>query len=237
MLEKSELSFIDISEIELNNVFLHYTNINNLTSIAQKGLVPKIGKNSKVLEKTKKIFFSVGDKGALVIMDSWLKWLVGKPINNTVYYIGAFLLKVPFFPKFIHKLIVKVNKNKWKYKWSYKKLKSILDNSVYLILNLEETIDFDFNDVDEIKFSKYPRWFIKDFYSNNSDVTDAKMEYWNMHTFSNKIVDPQKIYLLKMDNEINAGQILKYLIENNFEYVKQNCKLLNKYYEYIYLKK
>jgi len=112
MLEKSELSFIDISEIELNNVFLHYTNINNLTSIAQKGLVPKIGKNSKVLEKTKKIFFSVGDKGALVIMDSWLKWLVGKPINNTVYYIGAFLLKVPFFPKFIHKLIVKVNKNK-----------------------------------------------------------------------------------------------------------------------------
>ncbi len=60
----------DISSIDLDNVFLHYTNIQNLNSIIDNGLVPKIGINAKVIEKSKKIFFSIGDKGALVIMDS-----------------------------------------------------------------------------------------------------------------------------------------------------------------------
>ena len=233
----NNLEYIDLDEIN-NNLFLHYTSIDNLDSININGLQPKIGKNSKVIEKTKKIFFTIGDKGALVIMDSWLKWLVAKPVSNFIYYIGAFLLKISCFPNVIHKIIIKFNKNKKKYKWSYKKLKEILDNSVYLVLDLEEGVDFSYDDVDEVKkFSHYPPSFIENLYAYDSNVLDEKMEYWNMHTLSNKIIETNKIHILRLKNQTKASEILKILIEKNIEFVKENCDLLYKYYNYNYLGK
>ncbi len=106
------MNYFDYMDVEKLNdeTALHYTNIKNLESISKKGLQARIGKNSKVIEKSKRVFFSVGTKGALVIMDTWLKWLVARPISNAIYYIGAFLVKVPFFPKAIHKVIIRLNK-------------------------------------------------------------------------------------------------------------------------------
>lgn len=168
-------------------------------------------------------------------MDSWIKWLVAKPISNFIYYTGAFLLKVPFFPNVIHKIIIKFNRNKKKYKWSYKKLKETLDNSVYLIMDLEENVDFSYDDVDEVKkFSHYPPAFIENLYAYDSDVLDEKMEYWNMHTLSNKIVEPYKLHVLRLKTKIKASEILKLMIENSLDFVKQNCKQLYKYYCYNY---
>lgn len=230
----NQLGFVDIDEIN-DDLFLHYTSIENLDSISINGLQPKIGKNSKVIEKTKKIFFTKGEKGALVIMDSWIKWLVAKPISNFIYYIGAFLLKVPFFPNVIHKIIIKFNRNKKKYKWSYKNLKETLDNSVYLIMDLEENVDFSYDDIDEVKkFSHYPPSFIENLYAYDSDVLDEKMEYWNMHTLSNKIVEPYKLHVLRLNTKTKASEILKIMIENNLDFVKQNCEQLYKYYCYNY---
>ena len=234
---------MQLENIELKNMFnitekffLHYTSMDNLQSISLNGLQPKIGKNSKVIEKSKKVFFTEGAKGALVIMDVWLKWLVAKPICNFIYYIGAFLLKVPIFPKIIHKTIIRINQNKKKYEWSYRKLKTILDDSVYLVMNLEENIDFNYNDVDEVKkFYHCPKWFTEKLYSNDSNVLDEKMEYWNMHTISNKIIEPSKLKVLKINGNIKASEILKYLIENNLRFVKDNFSLLYEYYNYIYL--
>lgn len=226
----------ELSEIDNNKMFLHYTSISNLNSISKKGLVPSIGINAKIIEKTKKVFFSIGDKGALVIMDSWLKWLVAKPKSNFIYWIGAYLLKIRFFPKFIHKIIMTCNqKNKNKYKWAYKELNKILDNSIYLVLNLEENIDFSFDDIDEVKHSSnYPKSYIASLYAHDSNVNDVKTEYWNMHTFSNKVVEIEKISILKHQNDCNAAKILKYLIEQNLTYVRKNCKLLYNYYNFIY---
>lgn len=236
LLDKNIIIY-DISKVNLDNIFLHYTNANNLNSIIEKGLIPKIGINSKVIEKSKKIFFSVGDKGALVIMDSWLKWLIAKPKSNLIYWLGAYLLKVRFFPKTIHKVIMSNNnKSKSKSIWSYKKLKDILDNSIYLILDLEENIDFSFDDVDEVKaFSNYPASYIECLYAYDSNVFEKKMEYWNMHTFSNKIIEPQKISLLSYKSNYNASNIIKYLIEKDIDFVKKNCDYLYKYYNYTYV--
>lgn len=58
-----------------DNLFLHYTDESNVESILKNGLVPAIGKNSIVIEKSKKIFFSIGAYGALDIMDRWFRWL------------------------------------------------------------------------------------------------------------------------------------------------------------------
>ena len=226
----------ELLKIDNNKMFLHYTNISNLDNISKKGLEPNIGINAKVIEKTKKVFFSIGDKGALVIMDSWLKWLVAKPKNNFIYWIGAYLLKFRFFPKFIHKIIISVNqKNKNKYKWAYKELNKILNNSIYLVLDLDENIDFSFDDIDEVKYlSNYPKSYIASLYAHDSNVNDAITEYWNMHTFSNKVIEIEKISILKHQNNYNAAKILKYLIEKNLTYVKKNCKLLYNYYNFIY---
>lgn len=228
---------LDIEDIDSTKSFYHYTSIKNLDSILKNGLIPKKGINAKVIEKSKKIFFSYGERGTLVIMDSWIKWLIAKPKSNLIYWIGAYLLKIKYFPKIIHKTIISSNKkSKKKLEWSYRKLKSILDNSIYLILDLEENVDFSFEDVDEVKaYSNYPTSYIESLYAYNSDVNDNRMEYWNMHTFSNKIIEPQKISLLKYNNSYNASLIVKYLIEKNMSFVEKNCEHLYKYYNYIYI--
>ncbi|MEI3395682.1 MAG: hypothetical protein V8R82_08390 [Clostridia bacterium] len=48
------------------------------------------------------------------------------------------------------------------------------------------------------------------------------MEYWNMHTYSNKVIDSSKISLLKDKDEYSTSKILKQLIDDNILYVKQN---------------
>ena len=53
----------DISQININKTFFHYTNKNNLNTIIKNGLEPRIGKNSLYVEKSKKVFFSQGGNG------------------------------------------------------------------------------------------------------------------------------------------------------------------------------
>ena len=51
------------------------------------------------------------------------------------------------------------------------------------------------------------------------------------------LIDNYNIYKtkkLKKEKKIIQEKILKYLIEKNFEYVKENCGLLYKYYYYSY---
>lgn len=225
----------DITSINLDTVFLHYTNISNLNGIMEKGLEPKIGKNSKLVEKSEKVFFSMGDKGALVIMDVWLKLLIAKPINTYIYWFGAWLLRFKYFPKVFHKTIIKNNQNSMKKKqWAFRKLKTILDNSVYLILDLKENEDFSFNDIDEAKqLFRASSKYVDSIYACDSDFNDPKIEYWNMHTFSNKVIDKNKISLLKINDQFSSNEIIKYLANKNKAYVENNCKLLNEYLTFL----
>ncbi len=226
---------VDINEVNLENIFLHYTNKNNIDNILKKGLEPRIGENSKGIEQTKKVFFTIGEKNALIIMDVWLKWLMSRPKNKYIYRLGAYFMKQSYFPKFIYDVIFNFYyKSNKKFINACNNLKKILDNSCYLVLNLEENIDYDFNDIDEVKRQSFPKKILKNIYKYNSNLNDDKMEYWNMHTYSNKIIEPYKIKILQYQNSISADKILKYLIENNFNYVRENCDLLYKYYNYIY---
>ena len=52
MFEEYEITIQDVE-----NNFFHFTSKNNLDSIKLNGLIPKIGKHAKFLEKTKKVFF------------------------------------------------------------------------------------------------------------------------------------------------------------------------------------
>lgn len=225
----------DISQIEIDNTFFHYTAKENLNNIIKNGLEPRIGKNSLYVEKSKKVFFAKGEKGVLTLMDVWLKWLNSKcGMSNQIYFIGTFYMRMPLCIKLIPNYIVQKSlKNKKKHIKVFNELKLILDNSVFLNLDLKENIDFSYNDIDEVKNSYYES-FLKLLYPSTSDLKNKKMEYWNMHTYSNKLIEFEKVSLLKDKNEYSASKILANLIKNNILYVKENLPFLYEYYIYFY---
>ena len=225
----------DISQIEIDNTFFHYTAKENLNNIIKNGLEPRIGKNSLYVEKSKKVFFAKGEKGVLTLMDVWLKWLNSKcGMSNQIYFIGTFYMRMPLCIKLIPNYIVQKSlKNKKKHIKVFNELKLILDNSVFFILDLKENIDFSYNDIDEVKNSYYES-FLKLLYPSTSDLKNKKMEYWNMHTYSNKLIEFEKVSLLKDKNEYSASKILANLIKNNILYVKENLPFLYEYYIYFY---
>lgn len=231
---KGNIRVKDISQINIKHTFFHYTNKKNLDTILETGLEPRIGENSLYVEKTPKVFFMEGEKGIMTIMDVWLRWLTAKSgVNKFVYWLGTFYMRIPFCIKSIPNNIVKKNlKNTKKRNKVYKKMKYILDNSIFLILDLEEKIDFDYNDIDEVKNTYYSS-FLKLLYLSNSNLKDSRIEYWNMHTYSNKIIGAEKISLLKENNKDNANDILINIIERNMKYIQDNHEFLYEYYIYI----
>ena len=78
-------NLVDIKLLDKKTTFLHYTDRENIENIFQIGLLPKIGQNSKNIELSKKVFFTEGFDNTLLLMDSWIKWLVLKPKNNIIY--------------------------------------------------------------------------------------------------------------------------------------------------------
>lgn len=206
---------VTIKNVNKDNVFLHYTSIDNLDSILTTGLEPRIGKNSIAIEKSKKIFFTVGFDNTLVLMDAWIKWLVLRPKNNFIYRCGAFFMTKSYFPKVIIDFIFKnwINDKK-RIEKACVQLNKILNNSVFLILNLEEGIDFDYRDIDEVKEQKFSRKQLNYIYTYGKDSNDYTIEKWNMHTFSNKKISKEKIKVLEFNNSINANDLISYMVDN-----------------------
>lgn len=101
-------------------------------------------------------------------------------------------------------------------------------------MDLEENVDFDYDDIDEVKNQNFPKKYLKNIYKYGGNIYDNKMEFWNMHTYSNKVIEKEKISILKYGEDLKVNNILKHLIEDNFDYVKENCELLFEYYNYVY---
>ena len=205
-----KLKEYDISEIDLNEDFFHYTNKNNLVSISKNGLEPRIGANSLYVEKSKKVFFAKGRTGIITIIDVWLRWLTANyGFCRFIYGLGTFYMRLPFcfesIPNYVVNKSLQSKKKRFKV---YKQMQKILDDSVFLVLDLENNIDFSYDDIDEVKDTYYES-FLKMLYPNFSDLKDKKIEYWNMHTYSNKKIDAHKVSVLKIDNLCSASVILK----------------------------
>ena len=230
---KTKFLYKDISEIDLDHSFFHYTDMKNMDTIFKNGLEPRIGENSLYVEKTPKIFFVKGQKGIITIMDVWLRWLTSKSSTNKfIYWLGTLYMRTPFCIECIPNYIVKRNlKSTKKRNKVYQKMNNILNNSVFLILDLIEKEDFDYNDIDEVKDTYYES-FLKLLYPSDSNIKNVKMEYWNMHTYSGKIINPKKISLLMNQNNYCANKILIEIIENHIDYVKKSCNFLYEYYIY-----
>lgn len=225
---------IDIKELNKTTVFLHYTDKRNVKSIFSVGLLPKIGKNSKNIELNKKVFFTEGFDNTLFLMDSWIKWLVLRPKSNFIYKCGCFYMTHKIFPKIVVDLIFKnwIKSDK-KVKYACKKLDNILKNSVFLKLDLVENVDFSYSDIDEVKNQSFSRKQLGYVYTYGSDVSDSKMELWNMHTLKDKIIEPEKIKLIEINNNNCAKDIVLYMVDNTDLSIEDKCPFLVKYLNYL----
>ena len=221
----------DITNTNINKLFFHYTNIKNIKSISKNGLIPKIGKNSKEIEKSEKIFFCIGDLGVLTLMEVWIRWLVLRPNSNFIYKCGANYMRKKYLPQFIVTILFRIwANNKLRIKNKCKKLKKIMNNSVFLALDLKENKDFGYEDIDEVKSQNFIKKHLKYIYEPYGNLDNNKMDYWNMHTYSNKNISKDKITLLKIKGSTNANDILRYLINKNENYVNNNLPYLRDYY-------
>lgn len=225
---------IDIKELNKTTVFLHYTDKRNVKSIFSVGLLPKIGKNSKNIELNKKVFFTEGFDNTLFLMDSWIKWLVLRPKSNFIYKCGCFYMTHKIFPKIVVDLIFKnwIKSDK-KVKYACEKLDNILKNSVFLKLDLVEKVDFSYSDIDEVKNQSFSRKQLGYVYTCDSDVSDSKMELWNMHTLKDKIIEPEKIKLIEINNNNCAKDIVLYMVDNTDLSIEDKCPFLVKYLNYL----
>lgn len=232
----------DIQNLEIRFSFFHYTNKNNIESIAKDGLLPKIGESATGIEITEKIFFAIGPKGVYSIFDSWIRWLIAKRLTDLpgekadlpFYCFCTFMMRLPlihYLVEFIVNIVVwfEFKFKKFKIK-SFKIMKEILDNSCFLLLDLEEGKDFSYKDIDEVKSQKFNRKLLKTVYAKQNKMSSKKMDYWNMHTFSNVIIPPNKITLLKLNNSYKCIDILLWMIKNT----KTDLKTLSPFlYEFL----
>lgn len=232
----------DIKNIDIQFAFFHYTNKNNIESIEKNGLLPKIGDSATGIETTEKIFFAIGPKGVFSIFDSWIKWLIakrltdlpGKKADIPFYRFCTFIMRLPLI-HYIAGIIVNIivwfefKSKRFKLK-SFKIMKEILDNSYFLLLDLEEEKDFSYKDIDEVKAQKFNRKLLKTVYAKQNKMNSKKMDYWNMHTFSNISIPPDKITLLKLNNTYKCLDILIWMIEST----KIDLKILSPFlYEFL----
>lgn len=225
----------NISDVDSEQAFFHYTSRRNLPSILENGLEPRIGENSLYVETTPKVFFAKGERGILAMADVWLRWLTGK------IYVGKFkywfatriYMRLPFCIKGIPNHMTKqALANKERRFAAYAKMKKIWDDSVFLVLDLEDGVDFSYDDIDEVKSSYYES-FLKLLYPKDSDLKDQRVEYWNMQTYSHRIISPEKITLLKGDGCGDVNTVLINLVGKNSEYVRENFEFLYECYDYI----
>lgn len=197
-----------LNELDPENTFFHFSPEKEGEFVEKEGLVAKIGKNSEVGgEKIPKVFFSKGVNGVLEACEVWIKWMMNNAYNiNDRYgfYHGKSLeerelLVEKWNQKFLNReYLIDYDNQKDVFELVYQGLQ----RQVYYKLDLEEGIDFDYEDVDELKvmaqkkkeandFSSYI--YQKEMYGSYSNMDSVIMDSWNMHTKSYHSIDREKI--------------------------------------------
>lgn len=221
-----------ISKKDINTNFFHFTKQKNLESIQNKGLVPKIGFHAQALEMTKKVFFVEGLDNLLILFDCWIHVCSVYPLIPGLFNLGAKLMRYKWFPKSIVNVYFKYMKyNKIHKLIAYKYFDRFLKRYVLLNLNIQEGIDFNFDDIDQIKAKKYDRdYLVKGGYSlKYSDLESTKMDKWNLHTFSNHGIEPSKLRICYVNQSYAMIEILRYAIKNTNLEIENVCPVLFDY--------
>ncbi len=225
-----------LNKKDLNSNYFHFTNKKNLESIKFNGLVPNIGNHAKNIEKTKKVFFIEGLDNLLILFDCWINALYYIPVIPFIYKLGAFFLRYKRFPNIIADNYFNILKvSKLQQKRAFKMLDKVLDCGILLKLDLEENVDFRYDDKDEIKSGGYAKKYLEicGYSKKYSNLDSDIMDKWNMHTLTGHIVDAKKIRICYLENNSsNLRDIFNYCLQNTKIDLKKVCPELYAYLKY-----
>ncbi len=217
---------------DMHSNYFHFTKKSNLKSIVEKGLVPKISFHAQSLENTKKVFFVEGLDNLLILFDCWINVCKKYPLIPGMFNLGTKIMKYNWFPqKIINGYFKYTEYNKIHKLIAYKYFDRFLKKYVLLNLEIKEKMDFDFNDIDQIKAKGYKKeYLIQGGYSlEYSDLKSIKMDKWNLHTFSNHGVDASKLKICSINNSIKMMDILNFALKNSNLNIKKVCPILWQY--------
>lgn len=225
----------DLSIKDRDSNYFHFILKSNLNSIEQNGLIPKRGHHAKYIEKTEKVFFVKGLDNLLILFDCWINVYKKVPIlpdSKITYGLGSKMMSSKYFPMFLvdfYFLLIKNSKRHKKY--AYKIFDKLLDECILLNLDIIEEVDFSLSDIDEIKSKGYrKRHLIELGYSEKySDMNSNKMDAWNLHTFSNKIVETNKIKLCFIGSSDSIRDIFFYALGKTKLDLENTCPVLFDY--------
>lgn len=222
-----------ISNEDMYNGYFHMTYAKNRENIDSKGLIPNIGQNARYIEKSKKVFFVEGLDNFIILFDCWINCFFYIPIIPLIYKLGAFFLRKKWFPMFIADGYFGVlKKSKLQRKRAFKIFDKFLSDSIVLKLDLEENVDFSYDLEDEIKTRGYKKRHLElmGYSKMYSSLEDKRMDKWNMHTFTDHIVDAKKIKMCYLDdNSTSLESIFKYVLKNTTIDIEKVCPVLCDY--------
>lgn len=196
-----------LSDLDVENTYFHFTDENSLMSINQNGLISNIGKHSDGIDEKASIFFSSGMISTLQGTNTWIKWLMHRMYgekNQFGIYNGLEEeeknLKYHEWGKaFLSKEYLVDNKRKEKvFELSYHSLKE----KIFLTVDLKPEVDFSSDDIDYNKKNALdqkemgnikPYLYMKEMYGEYSDVDSIIMDKWNMHTYFDAKIEPERI--------------------------------------------
>ncbi len=217
---------------DLNSNYFHFTKLSNLHSIEEKGLLPKISFHAQSLEDTKKVFFVEGLDNLLILFDCWINVLEKYPHVPGAFNLGTKIRGKNKFAKIFINIYFKWTEINKLHKFvAYKYFDCFLKKYILLNLNIKESIDFSFDDIDQIKAKRYDKdYLIKAGYSlKYSDLESITMDKWNLHTFTEHGVGIDKIKICYADNSYKMLDILNYALSHTNLDIKNVCPVLWKY--------
>ncbi len=221
-----------ISLNDIHSNYFHFTKESNLESIENKGLLPKISYHAQSLEVTKKVFFVEGLDNLLILFDCWINVCEKYPHIPGAFNLGTKLKGKSRFSKlFINGYIKWTEINKLHRFVAYKYFDYFLKRYILLNIDIKEDVDFSFDDVDQIKAKGYDKdYLIKGGYSlKYSDLESIKMDKWNLHTFTEHGVSPDKIKICYVNDSYKMIDILNYALNNTSLDIAVICPILYGY--------
>ena len=224
-----------LKDIDIKNNYFHFTEYSNLDSIKRDGLLPKKGKHAGVLEDSEKVFFVKGLDNLLILFDCWINVYKKKPLfkeSSVLLRLGSNVMRSKFFPKFWVDIYFKVTKDsKIHRKVAYQVFDKVLEDCILFKLDITEGVDFNLDDIDEIKSRGYKKkHLITMGYSKEySNVDDNTMDEWNLHTKSNVGVSNDKILLCYYKDSYKMKDIFVYALNNTSLKIDKVCPVLFDY--------
>lgn len=231
--------------------YFHFTDRENLDSILEQGLIPRIGKNAEGVEETKKIFFSEDRENALKCLDTWIKWFIVRyqkkaytdqatqginpraSIEDYLNYDAKYQEALARHHLDVETGAVETEEVK---QICFKKMYHEWQDKVYLALDLEEDVDFSHDDVDEVKVrqskSESEMRYIEYMYGKIDKIEG--LEKWNMHAFVGKTIEPDKIEQLTLGNKTDGLSIVQEMYHQEKEQnPDMNLPMLDQWMQYV----